>query len=216
MDCLFVSLAATPCAVGQVKILSVVNSASFQPGLPSGGALATVFCSGLSLAPGTYLAPATGPLPLSPAGIQVVVNNAVAPILAIVVPQPADAAPAQINFQVPPERNSTSLSASDGGSFAIVGVGGTLPNGGAELTPIPTAGQGGFFANANGDAIAFHSSDSTPVTVQSPAHAGETLIVYADDFFLVWPPPPIAVPVGSQPLYQLQTALADAALAYCC
>jgi hypothetical protein len=30
-----------------IKVVSVVNAASFQPGMPTGGALATVFCSGL-------------------------------------------------------------------------------------------------------------------------------------------------------------------------
>jgi hypothetical protein len=44
------------------------------------------------------------------------------------------------------------------------------------------------------------------VTVQNPAHPGETIIVYGNDFFQVWPPPPIGIPVPSQPLFQVDTS----------
>jgi len=39
------------------------------------------------------------------------------------------------------------------------------------------------------------------VTAQNPAHSGETIIVYANNFFTVWPPPPIGFPTPSQPLF---------------
>ncbi|MGO9258029.1 MAG: hypothetical protein ACLQU1_17210 [Bryobacteraceae bacterium] len=220
---LLLALAALPTAQAQIKILSVVNSASFQAGLPAGGALATVFCTGLPTPPGTYTAPTSPPLPLYLAGVQVQVNSAVAPVLAVVIPQAGDSAPAQINFQVPLERNSTASTAvnSDQGTLFIRTVDASgVPNGAgsAVLTPVPNAGQGAFFQDANGYAIAFHNSDNAPVTVQNPAHAGETITAYADDLFLVWPPPPIAMPVAAQPLYQLgpsQGALSDQ-LSYCC
>lgn len=190
---LLLALAALPTAQAQIKILSVVNSASFQAGLPAGGALATVFCTGLPTPPGTYTAPTSPPLPLYLAGVQVQVNSAVAPVLAVVIPQAGDSAPAQINFQVPLERNSTASTAvnSDQGTLFIRTVDASgVPNGAgsAVLTPVPNAGQGAFFQDANGYAIAFHNSDNAPVTVQNPAHAGETITAYADDLFLVWPP----------------------------
>ncbi len=63
------------------------------------------------------------------------------------------------------------------------------------------------FSDANGYAIAQHASDYSPVTVQNPAHPGETIVVYANDFFQVWPPTPIGAPVPQQPLYQLNLQL---------
>ena len=155
-------------------------------------------------------------LPTSLAGVKVQVNNAWAPILAVVVPAEGSSSPEQVNFQVPLERNSTAVSGgTDIGTLGVYEVG----DGGAEITPIPNAGAGGgFFQDSNGYAIAFHSSDEAPVTTQNPAQPGETITAYADDLFLTWPPPPIGVPVGTQPPYQLgpaQGALSDQ-LSYCC
>lgn len=50
-------VAVSPVAWSQAKIVAVGNAASFQPGLPYGGALATAYVSGLAgLKPGTYIA----------------------------------------------------------------------------------------------------------------------------------------------------------------
>jgi hypothetical protein len=69
-------------AWAQPNIVAVVNSASFQSGLPAGGALATVFVSGLAgLKPGTFTAPASQPLPHTLGGVSVVLNNDYAPLL---------------------------------------------------------------------------------------------------------------------------------------
>ncbi len=179
----------------QARITAIVNAASFQNGLPSGGSLATVFCSGLppSVKPGTYVASGF-PLPYELAGLGVGVNNGLAPMLAAIVDSSGNA---QLNFQVPMERNA-SLSASPG-QYA-----GTMSACDAVTTQLThPSGWGGFFADANGYAIAQHASDYGLVTTQNPAHAGEAIIVYADDFFPVWPPPPIAFPTPSQPLFQL-------------
>jgi hypothetical protein len=70
---------------------------------------------------------------------------------------------------------------------------GTIIGNGVALGP-----WGAFFSGANGYAIARHVSDSSLVTAQNPAHPGESIIAYADDFFMTWPPPPIAVPASSQ------------------
>jgi hypothetical protein len=60
----------------------------------------------------------------------------------------------------------------------------------------------------NGFAIARHASDSSAVTAENPARAGEMIIAYANDFFRVWPPPPIGVPVPEQPQFQFISELA--------
>jgi hypothetical protein len=55
----------------QAQITAVVNAASFQSGLPSGGAIATMFCTGLPLSrveAGTYVASTSLPLPMCSAG----------------------------------------------------------------------------------------------------------------------------------------------------
>jgi hypothetical protein len=119
----------------------------------------------------------------------------------------------QINFQVPTERNSTvggnssngvlDVSQSVNGNVAYAcGLSGTF------LGQDSGAVSGGFFADANGNAIAQHASDYTQVTAQNPAHAGETIVAYATDFFSVWPPPPLGIPVPSQPLFQYDPNLA--------
>jgi len=196
-----------------------VNSATFQSGLPSGGALATIFCTGLPLStvkPGTYIAPASSPLPYALGGLYVVINNAPSPLLAVVITSSGQTASAQINFQVPLERNASLRPAtppsSYSGSLAVGQVSSLVVNGMessvlinvASLTefPAPTS-WGGFFADANGYAVAQHGSDYSLVTPQNPAHAGETVIVYADDFLPVWPPPPIGIPAPQQPLSQI-------------
>ncbi len=61
---------------------------------------------------------------------------------------------------------------------------------------------GGFFSGASGYAIARHASDSSLVTPQNPAHPGESIIAYADGFFVTWPPPPIAIPAPAQVTFQ--------------
>ncbi|MCC7343008.1 MAG: hypothetical protein IT170_18140 [Bryobacterales bacterium] len=177
----------------EVKIEGVVNSASFEPGLPAGGSLATVFVSGFSefeLKPGTYIAEGTI-LPFSLAGREIIVNGASAPILAVIVSRLG----LQINFQVPLERNA-SLAGALGASAGALAVAGVV------LTPLPRLSPvGDFFADANGFAIARHASDNSPVSLDNPARPGETIHAYANDFFAVWPPPPIGSAVPEQPQF---------------
>jgi uncharacterized protein (TIGR03437 family) len=181
----------------QPTIVAVVNAASFQNGLPPGGALVTLYVSGLSaLKPGTYLAPPSQPLPATLGGVTVAVNNDYAPLLAVIVPA-IPASKVQVNFQVPSSADASLLyeyfgagpsysgyiSVTDGINKAVTNMTGNVSQ------------WGGFFSDADGYAIAIHRSDSTPVTQQSPAHPGESIVVYADGFFLTWPSSPIAVPV---------------------
>lgn len=188
----------TSVTFAQPQITAVVNSATFQPGLPSGGGLATVFCAGVvSVKPGTYLPSSVSPLPNQLAGFQVSINLAYAPILAVVVTTAGSANYAQINFQVPMERNA-SLRGSQAGGYA-----GYLSTCGApSLNTLPPLPMGSFFTDNNGYAIAQHAADYSPVTPANPAHPGETLIGYADDAYEVWPPPPIGIAAPFQPLFQ--------------
>jgi uncharacterized protein (TIGR03437 family) len=191
----------------QPKIESVMNAASFQPGLPYGGGLATVFVSGVkNIAPGTYLPQAGQPLPFSLVSLSIEVNFARAPLLAVVVPQASGII--QVNFQVPSERNSALADQSATGSLevfsaitglAVVGL----------VTPLPAAPyDGGFFSDSNGFAAAQHASDYSAVTSANPAHPGETIIVYGTDLFPTWPPIPIGIPTPASPLFPFSRDLA--------
>ena len=197
-------VACIPHAWPQPKITAVANAASFQSGLPSGGSLATLFCSGLgNVKTGTYLAPSL-PLPYTLGGLTVAINGVPAPLLAAVVTQSGQAASAQINFQVPLERN-VSLFDQYTGLLEACGTVLTLHpthDSGDPATVYPPT-WGGFFGDTNRYAVAQHGSDFSQVTPQNPAHPGETVVAYGDDFFPVWPPPPLGFPTPSQPLFQL-------------
>jgi uncharacterized protein (TIGR03437 family) len=190
--------AASLQAWAQVRIVAVVNSASLEPGLPSGGALATVLCAGLRADPGMYTA--SSPLPFRLDGIGIDVNGWPAPILAVFIPPRGDPAYAQINFQVPLERNATLRAggADVGGSITVTDNGTDL----VSSTSVPGGGFGGFFKDPDGFVLAKHASDDSPVTLDNPAHPGETIVVYANDFFAVWPPPPMALSVPEEPVFQ--------------
>jgi uncharacterized protein (TIGR03437 family) len=189
--------AIVPIAWSQPQITAVVNAATFQPGLPSGGGLATLYCTGpvTSAAPGVYLPASSSSLPNTLVEIQVAINGAYAPILAVVVTKSNAVLYTQVNFQVPMERN---VSLPNGGGYA----GGLTSCNGASVQPLPAQTTGGFFADANGYAIAQHASDYSLVTPQNPAHPGESITAYADDVFPVWPPPTIGIPTPAQPLFQ--------------
>jgi len=70
---------------------AITNGASFNPGSPAAGGLATLFVPGLDTTETVF---ASGfPLPATLAGITILVGGTPAPILAV--------APSQVNFQVP-------------------------------------------------------------------------------------------------------------------
>ena len=204
--------------------VQVLNSSSLQPGLPSGGSLATIFFTipPFTLTSGTYTAPASRPLPFTLGGLEVLVNNSPAPLLSVDIP---DTSPyGRIDFQVPMARNGT---LPIGGPFVDKVDQGTLqlglvdrfsgkPLGGLylPLTPLPPAALGGFFSDGNGYASALHASDGSPVTLANPAHAGETIIVFADDFYDVWPPVPVGLPVPADLSFQLDPRLPNAFYPY--
>jgi uncharacterized protein (TIGR03437 family) len=179
----------------------VMNAATFVRALPAGGSLGTVFVSGLIGKPGLVTAPSSSPLPYELADVRIDVNDAPAPILAVYIPPAGSSAPGQVNFQMPLERNAT------GGADTIMFV--SQKGAGRVQVALPIGSQTylseGFFADANGNVIAQHASDYSQVSAQSPAHPGETIIVYGNDIFPVWPPSPVGVPVPASPLYQMYT-----------
>ncbi len=192
--------------LAQPKIVAVVNSASWQSGLPAPGALATALVSGLTgLTPGAYVAPPSQPLPHTLGGLYVALNGDYAPLLAVIVPTDPSAN-VQINFQVPlssiissPHYCVFNVTVPGGCTYGgYLAIGGAVQGIGGELEP-----WGAFFAQSDGIAVALHASDASLVTRQNPAHPGESIIAYADDFFMTWPPPPIAMPVPPQPAFQV-------------
>jgi len=194
----------------QPKVVAVVNSASFQSGLPAGGALATAYVSGLTaLMPGIYVAPASQPLPHTLGGVTVSVNDDFAPLLAVIVPS-NPSTDVQVNFQVQLSRSASEQYEQFGTGPAYLGyinisdgVNNAALDGTIMGNAVALAEWGAFFSAANSYAIARHASDSSLVTPQNPAHPGESIIAYADDFFMTWPPPPIAIPVPPQIAFQI-------------
>jgi uncharacterized protein (TIGR03437 family) len=176
-------------AGAQIQILAVVNSASYQDGLPEPGSLATIFCTGLTGVTGIASPATQTPLPLQLAGVQVTVNLGAAPLLAV-----ADLGDGmqQINLQVPPERLLAQMSTvrvTQNGSF-----------GKADNVDYP--GVGGFFSDNQGNAIAVHLADGSAVTPQNPARAGEYIAAYGTGFGPTYPPKPIGFPAPTTPPFQ--------------
>ncbi len=143
---------------------SLVNSASYAPGLPAGGGLATLFVEGLTGVNG--IEEGSGlPLQTSLAGVSVKVGGELAPLLAIAsLPGGGQ----QINFQVP---------------FGVTGflifpvveidVAGTA----MFTATLPVAP--GIFTLADGSAAVQHSSDFSLVTSANPVVPGEIIVIYA-------------------------------------
>jgi uncharacterized protein (TIGR03437 family) len=92
----FLAVLAIHTASAQIRVLAVTDAATFTPGLPFSGSLATVFCTGLTGITGVQSA-ANYPLPDQIAGVSVTINGTSAPLLAV-----ADSGGyQQINIQVP-------------------------------------------------------------------------------------------------------------------
>jgi uncharacterized protein (TIGR03437 family) len=153
---------------------SVVNAASFAPGM-SPGSLATVFAAGVKDDPGITSA-GTIPLPPTLGGISVQVNGVAAPILGIANVNGVE----QVNFQVPFEtagRTTAAVAVTRGGS-------------GAAVLNVPVVEiQPGVYADVLGNAIAVHNADSSLVTAGRPLVAGEFAFVYAAGLGRVQNPP---------------------------
>jgi uncharacterized protein (TIGR03437 family) len=173
-------------ASAQIQILSVVNSASYQPGIPEPGGLATIFCTGITGIAGIVSPTTQSPLPLELAGVHVTVNLGAAPLLAV-----ADLGSGmqQINFQVPPERilaQLSTISATQSGSLG-------------KMDNVDYPGVGGLFTDSQGNAAALHLADGTAVTPLNPARTGELIAAYGTGFGPTYPPKPIGFPAPTAP-----------------
>jgi uncharacterized protein (TIGR03437 family) len=176
-------------AQAQIQILAVVNSASYQAGIPEPGSLATIFCSGLKGIAGIVSSSTQSPLPLQIAGVEVTVNLGSAPLLAV-----ADLGGGMqlINLQVPPERLLTQMS--------TVQVMQNGSSGKADNVDYP--GVGGLFSDGQGNAIALHVADGSIVTPQNPAQAGEFIAALGTGFGPTYQPKPIGFPAPAAPPFQ--------------
>ncbi|MBI2688703.1 MAG: SBBP repeat-containing protein [Acidobacteria bacterium] len=158
----------------------ITNAASFQPGLPFPGGLASMFVHDLDIS-GTVQA-VGAPLPLDLAGVSIIVNGVPAPILSVSnLGIRGTNGSQQINFQVPFEvyvgrRASVELRYQGVSSFGM-----------------PVAAPPGIFAQPDGSGAIQHASDYNLVTPQNPAAPGEVIIVYVTGLGLVRP----AVSTGS-------------------
>ena len=177
-------------AAAQIQVLAVTDAATFTPGMPYVGSLATAFCTGLAGIDGIKSA-TTLPLPYELAGVSVTVSGGSAPVLAV-----ADLGSyQQINFQVPEfqDLNSRTIEVSQLG-----------PSGQMQFQSPPTT-WGVFFGDLSGYAIVQHA-DYSLVTLDHRARPGEILVLYAtnvDSFAYVSNAPDIGYPAKADPLPSL-------------
>jgi uncharacterized protein (TIGR03437 family) len=148
---------------------AVVNSASYAPGLPYAGGLASVFLTGLT-GVDRIIAASGYPLPTQLAGVSVKVNGELAPLLAVAsLPGGGQ----QINFQVPLDRGLGQYGA-PGMQYPAVEID---ANGVATFTgALPVAP--GIFSFPDGTPVVEHSANFTLVTKVHPVVPGETLTIY--------------------------------------
>ena len=154
---------------------AITNGASFAPGLPLPGGLASIFLQGSSV---TGMETATGyPLPKELAGVSILVDGVPAPILAVVAP-PAGISNSmniqQINFQVPFEAKSNVVE---------------VRYKGVSTFAIPPQVAPGLFALPDGLGAIEHGTDYSLVTNGNPAKRGEVVIIYLTGLGLVNPAP---------------------------
>lgn len=179
-------------AIGNIVVTS---AASFEPGVPAKGSIATIFCTGLEGISGTVAAQST-PLPRELAGVRVRVGGAEAPIFAV-ASMPGYQ---QINIQVPQEAAIELPSAWPAGdNEAWVDV---VVEQGARRASVRVAmrkAAGDFFELGDGFAILQHASDYSLVTRDNPARPEEDLIAYLTGMLGTFPEVPTGMPSPSDP-----------------
>jgi len=155
----------------------VVNAASFEEGVSPGG-LATAFGQNLTSVNGIVVA-GTNPLPLSLAGVRVLVNGLPAPIFSVAYANGED----QISFQVP-------YAISVGPGAAEI----TILDGNFQTADVITdsfSEDPGIFTY-QGDLAVAEASDGSLIGPGNPAFAGEAIAVYTTGLG----PVTVAVPDG--------------------
>jgi len=177
-------LVAAPVRSAEIRIGGVAEAATYMSGLGDYGSLATIFCTGLTGING-IVQPAQYPLPNSLAGVSVLVDGIVAPLLAV-----ADLGPyQQINIQVPVDRTSltASVAVSQFGQSAQITVEPSLYW--SFFFTLPSSPP--FFASPGTAAV--QHSDYSIVTSEHPARPGEIVIAYGTN-------PSIRIAVDAPPL----------------
>ena len=159
------ALVFAPEATAQIQVLAVTDSASFTPGLPSGGSLASIFCTGLNAIDGIQ-SHTEYPLPYEIAGVSVTVSGVAAPLLAVANLGGYQ----QINIQVP------AIGTQPSSQTIEVSVPGQI----GQMQWEPQAAWGVFFTDASGYAVVQHA-DYSLVTSDHPARPGEVVVVYASN-----------------------------------
>ena len=163
----------------------IVNNAGYNQASPSiaPGELVAIF--GMNLTDGTFcLSPSCFPslgsdgrLNTTMSGTQVMINGIPAPILYT--------SPSQIGVQIPFELTGALASVQ-----VSVGEQASLP----KVVSVSAVSPGIFTLTSDGKgAGAIQHMDGSPVTVQSPAHAGELVVLYANGLGQVTP----SVPTGA-------------------
>jgi uncharacterized protein (TIGR03437 family) len=175
---------------------AVTDAATFTPGLPFAGSLATVFCTGLT-GIGTQTA-TSFPLPFQIAGVSVTISGTSAPLLAV----GNLGGYQQINIQVP----------------TLPGLSGVF---GPQTIEVSQSGQSGtlgfqspsswgvFFTDPSGYVAAQHA-DYSAVNADHPALPGEVLTVYATNLVGlgdVANAPQIGLPAQASPLATVPTSV---------
>jgi uncharacterized protein (TIGR03437 family) len=155
-------------AQAQIQNIVVTSGASFQPGLPPGGSIGTIFCTGLTVS-GVVSAEAT-PLPYTLSGITVTIGGVPAPLFAVA----QLAGYQQINFQVPYD-----FQAGDGpgGLYAEVLIQQNATQGSINAT-VGTPPGDFFLLSGTQYGIFQHWPDYSLVTKDNPAKPGEWLVTY--------------------------------------
>jgi uncharacterized protein (TIGR03437 family) len=170
---------------------AVVNSASYAPGLPFAGGLATVFLTGLTGINGIVAADRY-PLPTQLAGVSVKVNGELAPLLAVASLPGGEQ---QINFQVPLDRG-LGENAGSGSQYLAVEVD---ANGIATFTGVLPLAPG-IFVFDDGSPVVEHASNSTLVSKAHPVVPGETLAIYVTGLGAYAPGQTGVPPTGTEQL----------------
>lgn len=153
----------------------VTSGASFQKGIPWGGSIASVFCTGLKGINGVVAADRY-PLPFELAGVRVTIFGARAPLFAVAELGGYQ----QINLQVPWEvAGATDVTVEQSGEQAKV------------LAPYGVLDPGEFFRLADGSG-AFQHADYTLVSAVNPARPGETVLGYLTGLVIASTIPPVA------------------------
>lgn len=138
----------------------IANASNYAPGPFAPNSVVSIFGTNLAWSPATGDA-ASGKLPVRLNGVEVRVDSMPAPLLYV--------AEKQINFIVPSNEINGDVTV----QVVRQGVAGPL----VTITLVDTAPA--LFDTGSGYAIAQHGADYSLLTPDSPAHAGEVIVIYA-------------------------------------